>query len=274
MRVELFERWIQVTVEKDSYFANKAKRYAEKHFSRVLPLSNSLLILDAENERVRKDYFLNWACHIALHRDTDATKKAYAAIMKNKTLPIRVKCVDSKGVVEHVQVSIKFIGNERIALTLSKQNRLARRFLISTFRDHMVGYCKKELFLDNTRPSFWDKLMSSMRQRTIHNISLHFDYDKFQIKDMLLGMEGFKNAHNAAYLTKEEKRLRKSLAILECGLDEPFEGIKARYLHLAKEYHPDTVYGQDEKVVSSYVEKFRKIQEAYEVVKNSVGKAA
>lgn len=274
MRVELFERWIQVTVDKDSYFSKKATTFANKHFQHILRLSNSLLILSRDEEQMKKDYFLNWAYHISIHRDTDETRKEFGVLMESKHLPVRLKYSDSKGAVEYVEVGMKFVGQERIALTLSKQNRLAKRFLISTFRDHMVGYTKKELFLDNTKPSFWEKLMGSLRKRTIHNVAIHFDYDHWKIQDMMLGGQKFKDVHNAKYLTKEEKRLRKSYSVLDCDMNESFEEIKSKYLSLAKVYHPDTVYGQDEKVVENYIEKFRLIQEAYETIRQSFAYAA
>lgn len=274
MRVELFDRLIQVTVEKDSYFSQKATHFANKYFAHTLRLSNSILVLNREEEQVKREYFLNWAYHIGVHRDTDTTRKIYQNLLENKHLPIRIKYTDSKGTVEYVEVGMKFINAERIALTLNKQNRLARRFLISTFRDHMVGYTKKELFLDNTRASFWEKLMNSLRQRTFHNVSIHFEYDKWKIQDMMLGSPKFKSVHNAKYLTKEEKRLRKSYDVLRCDMNDSFDEIKNRYLGLVKEYHPDRVYGQDEKVVETYNEKFRLIQEAYEVIRTSFRHAA
>ena len=55
---------------------------------------------------------------------------------------------------------------------------------------------------------------------------------------------------------------------LECHYQDDFEQVKKNYLKLAKEYHPDNVFGQDEEIIESYSDRFRRIQEAYEKIKH------
>lgn len=269
MRVELYERLIQITIEKESYFSQKADYFANKYFADKIRLSNSLLVLDTQTNRFKKDYFLNWAYHMGSHMDESNTNVDYQTITKNSHLPIRIKYIDQKSVVEHIHIEMKFLSQERIMLRLDKQNRLARRYLISTFRDHMVGYSKKELYLDNTRPSFWEKLMNSLTEKTIFNVALKFDYDQWKVQDMMLGGFAKFSGSDSSYLTREERQLRRSYAVLECDLDDPFEAVRNKYIRMAREYHPDNVYGQDHKVIESYTEQFRNIQEAFEIIKNS-----
>lgn len=68
MKVELLEPYIQISIEKESQFLKRAVDFAYKHFSKAYRLSSSVLILD-DGERYKKDYFLNWAYHVAMQED-------------------------------------------------------------------------------------------------------------------------------------------------------------------------------------------------------------
>ena len=57
--------------------------------------------------------------------------------------------------------------------------------------------------------------------------------------------------------------------VLDSQYSDSLDEIKKRYLQLAKEYHPDNVFGKDSMLVERYNQKFRDIQEAYSIIKNS-----
>lgn len=270
MKVELFENYIQISIQRHSEFLKRAISFAMRHFSQSYRLSSSILILD-DGERLKKDYFLNWAYHIGLQKENRHESVPFEELLASSYLPIRIKIIDECGVLEHVQVSMRLIKLERIALTLDKSSRLARRYLIMAFEGYVVGYGKQEIFLDTTLPLFWDKLMGILSQKVIHNVVLDFDYDSFRAHHRFRSFEGYESA---PYLTKEEKQIRQSLKVLSCQPNDDWGTIKNRYLELAREFHPDKVYGQDSSVVEGYTERFRHIQEAYENLKASLRQIA
>lgn len=267
MKLELFERYIQLSIDKDSYLNQRVRRFVDKHFSKQIKLSSSLLIINGEAEEYKKRYFLNWVYHLAISKESSDSKRLYEEIMKNLHLPIRIKFIDKRALIEHVKVKMRFIAHDKISLSLNRPNRVAKRYLVSSFKDHIVSQNGLELLLDNKSVEFWERLITNLRQKTIFNVSMHFEYEKW-------GSQNSESFEVPSYLTKEEKKIRKSLALLQCTPNDTFEGIRNRYLMLVKEYHPDNVFGQDKSVIESYTEKFRAIQEAFETVKKAYFKAA
>ncbi len=268
MKIELFEKWIQISIDKDSYFLSKALSFASKHFAKNLRLSSSVLVLDECNERYKKTYFFNWAYHLSIHKESDKTKLSFAKLLEHSHLPIRIKTTDNKALVERVNVLMKFISEDKILLHLDKQNRLAKRYLLSKFRQNVISYTKTEFFLRNDSTFFWESLMNSMAERTIHNVALKFEYDKWEANDFR-GKDEY-----PSYLTKEEKLIRHSYRLLELKHTDTFDTVKNKYLTLAREYHPDNVFGQDKEIVDIYAKKFRMIKEAYENIKKISFQAA
>ncbi len=261
MKVELLQQYVQITISRYSEFLPRAISFAMRHFSKSYRLSSSILILD-DGERLKKDYFLNWAYHIGLQKESQETSVSFEKILEHSYLPIRIKIIDEASVLEYIKVSLKMVEVGQVALVLTRQNLLARRYLLALFKDYLLGYNEKELFLNAESKNFWEKLMGLISQKIIYNIVLQFDYESFKA----CASSSFKTDFEH-YLTKDEAILRDSLKTLSCELNDDWETIKNRYLALAREYHPDRVYGQNMAIVESYTEKFRDIQAAYEVVK-------
>lgn len=264
MRVEIFEKYIQISIKRHSEFLKRAVTFASRHFSQSYQLSSSILILD-DGERFKKDYFLNWAYHVGMQRESREKSTPFEAILMSSYLPIRIKIIDESGILEFVQVSMRFIQHDRVALMLNRPSRLARRYLISAFEEFVVSYGKQEIYLNAAKDGFWEKLMGILSQKVIHNVVLDFDYDSFQSHHF----GSFESWEDSLYLTGEERRIRQSLKVLSCHINDSWESIKNRYLELVRQFHPDNVYGQDPSIVEGYTERFRKIQEAYEQLRTS-----
>lgn len=259
MKVELLQQYVQISISRYSEFLPRAISFAMRHFSRSYRLSSSILILD-DGERLKKDYFLNWAYHIGLQKESLEKSISFEEILAHSYLPIRIKIIDETGMLEQIGVSLRVIKTYQVAISLDKPNRLARRYLLALFKDYLLSYNTKELFLDASSESFWKVLMGLISAKIIHNIVLNFDYESFKV------CAGFESG-DFEYLTKDEAILHQSLKTLSCGLNDDWQTIKNRYIDLARTYHPDRVYGQDDSIVESYAEKFRDIQAAYEVLK-------
>ncbi len=269
MKVELLEPYIQISIEKESQFLKRAISFAYKHFSKAYQLSSSVLILD-DGERYKKDYFLNWAYHVAMQEEHKRDSINFQRILDKSYLPIRIKTIENCAMLEHIIVSLQIIQssylNSQVCLRLSRPSRLARRYLCSKFQEFLLSYTRQEIFLESSSPYFWEKLIAMLSQKIIHNVVLDFDYETFKKQNTFECFD--------TYLTKEEKLLKRSYQVLGCGIKDDFESVKNRYIELVKIYHPDNVYGQDKKINDGYAEKFRLINEAYELIKSNVKRVA
>ncbi|CUU39007.1 MULTISPECIES: J domain-containing protein [Helicobacter] len=290
MDITLTQNFIQITVDEDSDFLRKALAYAEKYFSKSYRLSRTILILD-DGERFKKDYLVNWAYHAfgqdekhqKIHNlvdnldnpqpqesnddEVDTLEKPIEEPLQDLKylldftyLPIRIKIVNKNAMIERVKIGLRLLNTKRVMLKMDKVNNVARRYIAHIFEDYYVGCDRDEIYLDSTKPYFWESIMNLISFKVIHNVILDFDYDSFANRGGLGSFE-------SSFLTDEERVLRGCYMTLECHYQDDFEKVKKNYLKLAKEYHPDNVFGQDDEIVESYSDRFRKIQEAYEKIK-------
>ena len=301
MNVTLLQKYIQITVEEDNDFLHKAIAYAEKYFSKSYRLSRTVLILD-DGERFKKDYLVNWAYHAfgqdekrqrlaqmvdSMREGTRELEQVDSGLSESSQdssdtlhdslhgeplqdlkylldftyLPIRIKIVGKNSLIERVKIALRLLNTKRVMLKMDKANSVARRYIATIFEDYYVGCDRDEIYLDSTKPYFWESIMNLISFKVIHNVILDFDYDSFRNRGGLGSFE-------SSFLTDEERILRGCYMTLECHYQDDFDHVKKSYLKLAKEYHPDNVFGQDAQVVESYNDRFRQIQEAYERIKS------
>ncbi|WP_066388755.1 J domain-containing protein [Helicobacter himalayensis] len=266
MNVSVNQKFLQIMVEDDNVFLHKAIAYAEKYFSKSYRLSRTVLILD-DGERFKKDYLINWAYHSCLQEDSKSQESGEMVdleyLLDFTYLPIRIKIVGKNSLVERVKIALRILNGKRVMLKMSKVNDTARRYIANLFEEYYLGCDRDEVYLDSTKPYFWESIINLVSFKVVHNVILDFDYESFRNRGGLGGL-------GESFLTAHERELRQSYMILESSLNDDFDTIKKRYLRLAKEYHPDNVFGQDPQVVESYNERFRSIQEAYEKIRTAL----
>ncbi len=253
--VSCCDKYVQIKLAQDSKILSKVLSYAKKHFSRNYRLSSSVLILD-DGEIIKKNYLINWCYHATNNQDIDSpnTNDDLEYALAHSYLPIRIKMVKSTDLLEKIKVKIQMIGTSRIVLTLSKRNRVAERYIKAMFGNHYIGTSQNEIYLQSDNEYFWETIMSFIGNKIIHNIVLSFEYNDF-------------NADEFSFLTAEEKALRQCYAILDSQFGDDFELVKRRYLKLAKEYHPDNFYGENDNALLSNTARFQQITEAYKKIK-------
>lgn len=251
------DKYVQIKLIQDSNLLKKVLAYAEKHFSKNYRLSSSVLILD-DGEVVKKNYLINWCFHSLNHSEEDETILQDA--LAHSDLPIRIKIIKSKEILEKIRVKVQMLGTSRIILTLSKRNKVAERYIKSMFGSNYIGISQNEIYLQSNNEYFWEKVVTFLGNKVIHNVVLSFEYSDF-------------NSDDFSFLTAEERKLRQCYATLDSQFGDDFEVVKKRYLKLAKEYHPDNFYGESEKEITTNTARFHQITEAYKRIKHSGLKA-
>ena len=204
MDITLSQNFIQITVDEDNEFLHKALAYAEKYFSKSYRLSRTVLILD-DGERFKKDYLVNWAYH-ALGQDEkhqkihnlidnldnppaqeeynekDSLEKPIEDPLQDLKylldftyLPIRIKITNKNALIERVKISLRLLNTKRVVLKMDKANNVARRYIAHIFEDYYVGCDRDEIYLDSTKPYFWESIMNLISFKVIHNVILDFE---------------------------------------------------------------------------------------------------
>ncbi|PAF42011.1 DnaJ domain-containing protein [Helicobacter sp. 11S03491-1] len=249
MCVSYCSKYIQIELFEKSRLLQKFFEYTKKHFSKQYYLSSSLLILD-DGERFKKDYLINWAYHASLQEG----KIKLDTLLNKSYLPLRIKILKQNDMLQKINISLQIVGLNKIILILNKENRVAKRYLKCLFGKYCIFETENQIHLNSADESLWEYVIGLVSSRIIHNVAIDFSY------------EGFGGSAHC-FLTQDEYRLSQCYRELESKVSDSFESVKKRYLYLARTYHPDNVYGKDEEIVQFYYDRFRKINEAYEMIK-------
>lgn len=279
MRVETFNRFVQISIEEQNELLPKFVRYATKYFQNYYRLSSSVLILD-DGERFKKDYLINWAYYSAMQSQNadaagEASNAALEAILEQSYLPIRIKIIGANALLECVKVSFRLLGFERAVIILDRPNHIAKRYISALLAPIVLSSDLSHIYLDAKAPNFWGFVLNLIGNRIIHNVRLEFDYDTFRGLGKGFGgrgngrggFGGERKSFRASYLTEREVQLLRAYETLGCAESEDFFSVKSRYLTLAKEYHPDNVFGQDSHTIEAYSARFIELKEAFDIIK-------
>ena len=109
-----------------------------------------------------------------------------------------------------------------------------------------------------------DGVISEEEVRQIRQIAYHFaiNHTDFEsIKAMFGSSQNDNNPHNTT-----PNALAKAYAILGLQPNATAEEVKQAYRNMAKKYHPDRVITEDAAIKKGAEEKFKQVQEAYELI--------
>ena len=109
-----------------------------------------------------------------------------------------------------------------------------------------------------------DGVISEEEVRQIRQIAYHFaiNHTDFEsIKAMFGSSQNDNNPHNTT-----PNALAKAYAILGLQPNATAEEVKQAYRNMAKKYHPDRVITEDVAIKKGAEEKFKQVQEAYELI--------
>lgn len=243
IRTEIYSKFLQIVIREDYSDLNKIIEHAKRYFSQIHKLSNTLLILD-DSKRMKKQYFLNWLAHLQ-ECGEEARLLLYAH------LPIRIKIMRSSCMTYRIDAKARVISHDRVRILLSKYDMRARRYVLHLFSHYVCD--QHEILLDSSKDGFWEHFMGLIQSRVMGNLVLNLD---FQDRD---------------YLTQSEQELEDCHLILNSKVGDDLLEIRKKYLHLAKKYHPDNVFGADIKVLQDYKQKFVQIQNAFETICERLG---
>lgn len=262
---------IAIQVEDNSVFLDYTKNHIRKNFSTSLFLKHSIMIFSREQEQIKRKIFLNWICQLYdKHQKTD-NSKLQTLLWQNINLPITVQIVAKNAVVDASKVFASFEGEDGVKLRIFGGRSLLVSYLGASLRQKNVNVeeCGHDIWLQ----PFDTKAVLEIKKLLDSKVNLAgkpyvFIYEKRSFEEYLRSMQrGFLTDT----IADEKRELLLSLQILKCTENDNFETIRKNYIKLIKTYHPDRVFGQNPQLVESYQNMFRKVQSAYECLRERVG---
>ncbi len=110
-----------------------------------------------------------------------------------------------------------------------------------------------------------DGVMSEEEVRQIREIAYHFAIENSDFESIKAMFGSSQNDNNNSYNTTPNA-LAKAYAILGLQPNATAEEVKQAYRNMAKKYHPDRVITEDAAIKKGAEEKFKQVQQAYELI--------
>ena len=110
-----------------------------------------------------------------------------------------------------------------------------------------------------------DGVISEKEVRQIREIAYHFAIENSDFESIKAMFGSSQNDNNNPHNTTPNA-LAKAYAILGLQPNATAEEVKQAYRNMAKKYHPDRVITEDAAIKKGAEEKFKQVQEAYELI--------
>jgi len=272
MKITLSSRWLLVNIKKDTSYSKMIRAFVEQNFKRVVNLSDTLIIFNEDSELRKKKQLLFWLSNAYKKLNSNTLPSFLDSIKKAETVPIKVKFLSSS---EQLSASLVLIlrksYEEENRVTLQHQNILVlKHFLRVFFKDSSLIDTKNgefSILIDKVK--LVNKLKDLVTRKKILNFQVSFKYDFF-VRKLLQGSSYKKREkkfkEQERVVKKYKSEVESAFLFLNSSLKDDFKTVKKRYLILAKKYHPDSVY-ENENLVQEYTREFQRVQEAFNIIK-------
>lgn len=267
MRVALGLNEVLVHVDYESLNYKIIMQYVEKNFSNTLKFTSTVLIFNNEQEKYKKQFFLQWLYASYKKVNPDLMPSFKTNLLKRIHHPIKIRIVNKKEIQSSFNISIKHLRDEQVACRLDVKNYLMINYLKLTFRKELLKKSKDgmAISLKLSSPAAKEKLANLLKRRKILNYSVSFVYDELWLNDFL--HPGASESARYGIQVYRDDFVVSSYELLKSSPVDTLDVIKKRYIKLVKKFHPDRIYSLDHSKVAEFTEKFQMVQRAYEAVK-------
>lgn len=260
------ETLIKLDQKKEQVF--NIEKFIRNHFSFTTIGKSTLLLSYRQEEYHQRLFLVKWLYNLYKKSECDYPRLREHMLQRIEK-PIRIAFMPP--------------ASKPFSLSLSTKNAKELRLTIKPFSS-IVYSALKEYFAPLTTTLDYENLSLVIERYNEHYRKKLLD---------LCQNNTFKETYNATYSFTEESvwelcqmqhfydseeeitvsdPLDEAYVVLSAKKDEPICTIKSKYKKLAKQYHPDTIYGNDETLIINYTEKFQTIQNAFELIRQEYNK--
>lgn len=267
MRVALGLNEVLVHVDYESLNYKIIMQYVEKNFSNTLKFTSSIIIFNNEQEKYKKQFFLQWLYASYKKVNPDLVPSFKSSLLKRVNHPIKIRIINKKEMQSHFKLALKPLRENQIILRIDVKNYLLMNYLKLTFRKELLKKSKDGLAIsiDIGSDASREKLKKLLERKKILSYPTAFIYDELWLNDLLYP----KASESARYQVQvyRDDFVASSYELLKSSPKDTLDVIKKRYITLVKKFHPDRIYSLDHTKVAEFTEKFQMVQRAYEAVK-------
>lgn len=267
MHVSFSHEMLAVTIEDDANTFYHLQNIIEKNFSKRIGRKNKTIVFKEEQEEVQRRYFLKLLAKIYKRLNQNPDEKTLKTIQDSTEKSIKISHLKSNQIQPQLDISMNIEDNYAIVFSIDGKNSVLVSYLKNYFKDHLVKYRLKNNTItiypnSEKTATLLEKLLSQTEVIGCY-VDFHYDITQFlQYKKTLFTRLRRKQKFNALFSLLEEY-----YEVLECRAEDTFDTIRASYLKLVKQYHPDTISHSNPSLVSQYAQKFQNVKHAYEMIK-------
>ncbi len=268
MKINISSKWLLLSINHDSQYLAMINNFVNANFKKTIKLSDTTIIFHDNNELRKKKQLLFWISNVYAKVNKNTLPSFLKTIVRAEELHLKIKIIYSqKSLTPNVILTIRRYSNQNIVVIKSSLmiSKTMSQFLKLFFKDcdflDINGY---DIGIHCDSIEATKKLKELVYRNKILQFKVECKYDSY-VKSLLENTnEEHRKKLNEESLTLE---VEKAFLVLGVSKDEEFMVVKKRYLKLAKEYHPDSVFDKSSEIVQAHTKKFQEIQEAFESVK-------
>ncbi|MEY4505023.1 MAG: hypothetical protein RL154_1320 [Pseudomonadota bacterium] len=263
-QIKTLSNTIVVQISEEKEFLNFLQSHIKKHFETTLFLKKSILIFAKDNEKFKRQAFLSWLGGIFDRSIGLDCARVTPELLKNLHLPINVQIMAKAAIESSAQIFVSCEQNNLIFRHYTKNSPFIS-FLKTYLKTFNIKEKQFELSIDLSNGSdFQIQTIRKLFSKRIYLAGKQFNlvYNKNALDQFFDAIIEFQEAN----ISSSQDELTDLLEEFGCKEGEDLSRIKRRYFELAKAYHPDKAYGQDESIVQIYVQKFIRIKDVYESI--------
>ncbi len=254
-----------IIIDESKVYTKNLTNFIESNFSSTLVYKNFTTIKYHPDEHYSRVFLVKWLYSLYVNITNNFFIDMKEVLLKRIKKPIRIEFKNR--VPKKIVVTIEIVEEEQIHICVMNPVDLEivdelRAILLDTDK---VTQKSNHNFIDISLDTndMKEKIRDILKLTKLKKQDIIFSYDSQRLTQML------KHKEEKVKVYKEEiSPYMQALLILEADKKEDIKHIEKRYKKLLKRYHPDNVYSQGDNEVLIYTEKFKSIQNAFNIVKD------
>jgi hypothetical protein len=262
MDIALQEKAIIFRLSPDSANLFALMHFVNNSFKNVKYFSGRTVVLDTEDEVIRKRYLIRWAYKIFYKSEKYNNSVSFKRLNNSLHLPIYIISTEHKHIAKTISITIEHINtNNELRIRCNEYNQIIAESFKKLFKDSFMFSVDKRIFKIKVQTKYDLAILKNILSRKkISGVSVVF---------ITHGLN-FSKLHAQEAISEElayKQKLAKSYKILSIHKGSTFKEIKDNYRKMLKKYHPDKVSNEGSETISLYTRRFQVIQEAYSLIK-------
>ncbi|WP_373073726.1 DnaJ domain-containing protein [Sulfurimonas sp.] len=265
MHISLEKNAIVFRIRDDSSNLFPMMHFIKNSFKNVKYLSNLTVVSNTQDELIRKRYLLKWAYKIFYKSNEYKGSINFKQLSKNLSLPIHIINTNNKHIEKTISITIDHINtNNELKIRCNEYHPMIIDTFEKLFKNSISFSMERRIFKIKITTKYELAILKSLLSRKkISGVSVIF----------ITHSLNFSKLHGHEIKSEEEiykQKLQKSFKVLGITPNSTSKEIKDNYRKMLRQYHPDKVSNKGVETVNLYTKRFQIIQEAYDLVKESL----